>query len=101
MEQVVGVPYGAVDSLPRLGRAAGLEVVAVNGSFSALDPEVGFDLHADTLAAARQRGVASGRWAEEQIERLVNDLRAAKAGGFEWVSTPFYLDVAFRKPLAR
>jgi len=100
LEQVVGAPNGAVDSLPRLGRAAGLEVVAANGSFSTMDPEVGFDLHADTLAAAKERGVASGRWTEEQIERLVNDLRAAKAGGYEWVSTPFYLDVAFRKPLA-
>jgi SAM-dependent methyltransferase len=101
LEQVVGVPYGAVESLPRLARTAGLEVVAVNGSFGTMDPEVGFDLHADTLAAAKERGVASGRWTEEQIEGLVNDLRAAKAGDYQWVSTPFYLDMALRKPLAR
>ena len=101
LEQVVGVPHGAVDSLPQLGRAAGLEVVAVNGSFGTMVPEVGFDLHADTLAAARQRGVASGIWTEEQVDALVNELRAAKAGGYEWVSTPFYLDVALRKPHAR
>jgi SAM-dependent methyltransferase len=100
LEHVVGVPPGAVESLPQLARAAGLEVVAVNGSFAAMDPDVGFDLHADTLAAARDRGVASGAWTGEQVDALVSDLRAAKAGGYEWVSTPFYLDLALRKPLA-
>ena len=100
LEQVVGVPHDAVDSLPRLGRAAGLEVVAVNGSFGTMDAEVGFDLHADTLAAGRERGVASGRWTAEQVDVLVNDLRAAKTGGYDWVTTPFYLDVAFRRPTA-
>lgn len=101
LEQIVGVPHGAVDSLPQLARAAGLDVVAVNGSFATMAPDVGFDLHADTLAAARERGVASGAWNKEQIDALVNDLRAAKAANYEWVSTPFYLDVALRKPLAR
>jgi len=61
---------------------------------------VGFDLHADTLAAGRERGVASGRWTAEQVDVLVNDLRAAKTGGYDWVTTPFYLDVAFRRPTA-
>jgi SAM-dependent methyltransferase len=97
----VGVPRGAVESLPQVARTAGLEVVAVTGSFATMDPDVGFDLHADTLAAAKGRGVASGVWTEEQVDALVNDLRAAKAAGYEWVSTPFYLDVALRKPLAR
>ena len=87
LEQVVGVPHGAVESLPQLARAAGLDVVAVNGSFATMDPEVGFDLHADTLAAARGRGVASGVWSGEQVDTLVNDLRAAKVGRYEWVST--------------
>lgn len=98
LEQVAGVPHGAVETLPQLARAAGLEVVAVNGSFAAMDPDVGFDLHADTLAAAKERGVSSGVWTETQIDTLVNDLRAAKAAGYEWVSTPFYLDLALRKP---
>jgi len=100
LEQVVGVPHGAVESLPQFARAAGLDVVAVNGSFATMDPEVGFDLHADTLAAAKDRGVASGVWTADQVDTLVNDLRAAKVGGYEWVSTPIYLDVALRKPLA-
>ena len=100
LEQVVGVPHDTVDSLPRLGRAAGLEVVAVTGSYGTMDAEVGFDLHADTLAAGRERGVASGRWTAEQVDVLVNDLRAAKTGGYDWVTTPFYLDVAFRRPTA-
>jgi hypothetical protein len=101
LEQVVGVPHDAVASLPQLARAAGLDVVSVTGTFGTMDPEVGFDLHADTLAAARERGIASGAWTGEQVDGLVNDLRAAKAGNYEWVSTPFYLDVALRKPLAR
>ena len=101
LEQVVGVPRGSVDGLPRLARAAGLEVVAVNGTFATMEPEVGFDLHADTLAAARERGVASGAWTGDQVDTIVNDLRAAKAGNYEWVSTPFYLDLTLRKPLAR
>jgi SAM-dependent methyltransferase len=100
LEQVVGVPHGAVESLPQLARGAGLDVIAVNGSFAAMDPDVGFDLHAHTLAAARERGVASGAWTAEQIDDLVNDLRAAKIAGYQWVSTPFYLDIALRKPLS-
>jgi SAM-dependent methyltransferase len=100
LERGVGVPHDAVDSLPRLARAAGLDVVAVNGSFATMEPDVGFDLHAETLAAARDRGVAAGVWTAEQVDTLVNDLRAAKVASYEWVSTPFYLDVALRKPLA-
>jgi hypothetical protein len=30
----------------------------------------------------------------------VRDLRAARSGSYEWVSTPFFLDLAFRKPVA-
>jgi hypothetical protein len=29
----------------------------------------------------------------------VSDLRAAKGGGYEWVSTPFFLDLVLRKPV--
>jgi len=100
LEQVVGVPRGSVDGLPRLARAAGLEVVAVNGTFGTMDPEVGFDLHAGTLMAARERGIASGTWTVDQVDALLHDLRAAKTGNYDWVSTPFYLDIALRKPLA-
>jgi hypothetical protein len=74
-------------------------VVAIGGGFGIIDPELGFDLHAATLLAARERAVASGIAAGQQIDGLVSDLRAAKGGGYEWVSTPFCLDLTLRKPL--
>jgi ubiquinone/menaquinone biosynthesis C-methylase UbiE len=100
MERSAGVPPNTVDGLAGSARAAGLEVVAVDGSFAATDPELGFDLHAATLLAARERAVTSGVAAGQQIDDLVSDLRAAKGGGYEWVSTPFVLDLTLRKPAA-
>ncbi len=99
VERAGGVPHGAVDGLAGSARAAGLEVVAVDGSFATVEPELGFDLHAATLLAARERAVTSGVAARQQIDDLVSDLRAAKGGGHEWVSTPFFLGLALRKPL--
>jgi hypothetical protein len=49
---------------------------------------------------ARDRAVASGIAAGRQIDDLVSDLRAAKDGGYEWVSLPFFLDLTLRNPLA-
>ncbi|MGN6796151.1 MAG: class I SAM-dependent methyltransferase [Streptosporangiaceae bacterium] len=100
LERAGGVPHGAVDGLAGSARAAGLEVVAVDGAFAAIDPQLGFELHASTLLAARERAVASGVAAGQQIDDLVNDLRAARAGGYEWVSMPFCLDLTLRKPAA-
>jgi len=99
LERAGGVPHGAVDGLAGSARAAGLDVVAVDGSFGIIDPERGFALHAATLAAARERAVASGV-AAGQIDDLLNELRAAKGGSYEWVSMPFFLDLTLRKPLA-
>ena len=50
-----------------------------------------FELHAATLAAARDRATRAGI-AGDRIDDLVRDIRAAKDGGYEWVSSPFYLD---------
>jgi len=100
LERAGGVPRHAVDGLAGSARAAGLDVVAVDGSFGIIDPELGFDLHAATLLAARERAVASGIAAGQQIDDLARDLRAAKDGGYEWVSMPFFLDLTLRKPLA-
>src|SRR5262245_43953651 len=100
MERAGGVPHGAVEDLSRSARAAGLEVVEVEGIFSTVDPDLGFDLHASTLAAARERAVTSGTAAGKQVDDLVSELRAAKAGGYEWVSSPFYLHLTLRKPVA-
>ena len=100
LERAGGVPHGAVDGLAGSARAAGLDVVAVDGTFTTVDPELGFELHAATLQAARERAVASGIAAGPQIDDLVSDIRAAKGGGYEWVSTPFMLDLTLRKPPA-
>jgi len=99
LERAGCVPHGSVDGLAGSARAAGLDVVAVNGAFAAVDPELGFELHAATLQAARDRAIASGTATGPQVDDLVSDLRAAKGGGYEWVSTPFLLDLTFRKPL--
>jgi hypothetical protein len=68
----------------------------VDGCFLTGDPEL-FELHAATLAAARDRATRAGI-AGDRIDDLVRDIRAAKDGGYEWVSSPFYLDLALRKP---
>jgi hypothetical protein len=36
----------------------------------------------------------------DRFDDLVSDLRAAKGGGYEWVSGPFFLDLTLRKPVA-
>jgi len=100
LERAGGVPRHAVDGLAGSARAAGLDVVAVDGSFGIIDPELGFDLHSATLLAARERAVASGIATGQQIDDLASDLRAAKGGDYEWVSMPFFLDLTLRKPLA-
>jgi hypothetical protein len=99
LERAGSVPHDAVDDLAQSARAAGLDVVAADGSFATTDPERGFDLHAATLLAARDRAVASAVAAGQQIDNLVSDLRAAKGGGYEWVSGPFFLDLTLRKPV--
>jgi SAM-dependent methyltransferase len=93
-----GVPSGAVEDLPRSAREAGFEVAGMSGYFMTIDPELGFEIHASTLAAARERGTRFGI-ATGRIEDLVRDIRAAK-GGYEWVSSPFFLDLTLRKPVA-
>jgi len=81
-------------------RAAGLDVVTVDGSFGIIEPALGFDLHAATLLAARERAIASGIATGQQVDDLVSELRAAKSDSYEWVSMPFFLELTLRKPLA-
>jgi SAM-dependent methyltransferase len=95
--ELAGVPRGAVEGLARSACAAGLEVVEASGFFGTADPELGFGLHAGTMAAARERAIALGI-AAEKIDDLVLNLRAAKDDGYEWVSSPFFLDLALRRP---
>jgi hypothetical protein len=71
----------------------------MSGSFMVDDPELVFEVHAATLAAARERGIQLGI-AAERIDGLARDIQAAKGSGFEWVSSPFFLDLTLRKPAA-
>jgi hypothetical protein len=43
--------------------------------------------------AAVQLGIAA-----EAVDGLIGSLRAGQAGGCEWVSTPFFIDLALRRP---
>jgi SAM-dependent methyltransferase len=93
-----GVPDGAVDDLPRSARAAGLEVVTVSGFFEQVEPELGFELHALNCAGAKAGAVASGAATEQEVDELIGALREARHGDRAWVSSPFFTDMAFRKP---
>jgi SAM-dependent methyltransferase len=90
----------AVEGLPGSARAAGLEVVFESGFFASTQPALGFELHASTLAAAKDRAVRSGVATERDVDELVGELRAAKPAGYEWVSSPFFLDLAVRQPIS-
>jgi SAM-dependent methyltransferase len=94
-----GASRRAVEDLPRSARVAGLEVVEISGFFKVTAPQLGFDLHASTAAAIKDRAINLGIAAEE-IGNLVQELRSAKDGDYEWVSSPFYFDLALRKPVA-
>ena len=94
----VGVPDFAVAGLPQAARAAGLEVLEIDGFFRLTQPDQGFGLHAGTVAAMRDRAVELGVASEEEIDGTLAVLRAAKSEPYEWVSSPFYLDLALRKP---
>jgi hypothetical protein len=75
------VPSSAVEDLPRSATAAGLEVAGMSGFFTTMDGEVGFEPHASTLAAARERAARSGIEVAT-IDDLVRALRAAKDGQY-------------------
>ena len=91
----------AIDDLPRTASTAGFEVVQANGFFLPHDPELGFEIHAATLAAGKERAIKSGAATGQEVDEAVRTLRAAKNGGYEWVSSPFFLDLALRKTAPR
>jgi SAM-dependent methyltransferase len=92
----LGAPKGSVDELARRARDAGFEVVETAGFFQVVEPALGFDLHASTVAAAKSRAVESGVASGEEIDALERALRAAKDGGYDWVTTPFMLALTLR-----
>jgi hypothetical protein len=73
----------------------------MGGFFNVDHPDLAFAIHAGTLAAARERATAAGLVTGEQIDQLVGDLRAAGSGSYEWVSSPFFLDLTLRKANGR
>jgi ubiquinone/menaquinone biosynthesis C-methylase UbiE len=89
-----GTPLGAVENLPRSAREAGFEVAAMSGSSAIAGPEL-FETHAGTLIAARERGTQLGI-AAERIDDLARTIQTAKSGEYEWVTSPFYLDLTLR-----
>jgi SAM-dependent methyltransferase len=94
----LGVPHDAVEHLPRYAREAGFEVHGTSGYFMALDPDLGFELHASTVEAARERAIRSGVATEQELDELARSLRAARHGTCEWVVAPFFFDLTLRKP---
>jgi SAM-dependent methyltransferase len=93
----LGAPQGSVDELARRARDSGFEVAETSGFFQVLEPELGFDVHASTIAAARSRAVESGVASEAELDALERTLRAAKEGGYDWVTTPFLLALTLRR----
>jgi SAM-dependent methyltransferase len=96
MVERLGAPQGSVDALARRARESGLEVVETSGFFQIIPPEQGFDLHASTIAAAKNRAIQSGVGSGAEIDALERALRAAKDGGYDWVTTPFFLALTLR-----
>ena len=92
-----GVPAGTVENLPAAARAAGLHVAWADGFFVLGGPQLGFEIHAGTLAAFTGAAVQLGI-AADTIDGLIGSFRAGQAGGYQWVSTPFFMDLALRRP---
>jgi SAM-dependent methyltransferase len=92
----LGAPHGSVDELAGRARDSGLEVVETSGFFQVIAPEQGFDIHASTIAAAKSRAIQSGVASGGDIDALVRTLRAAKDGGYDWVTSPFFLALTLR-----
>ena len=91
-----GVPHNNIDGLSACARAAGFDVINQSGFFTTVTPELGFDLHASTLAAAKDRAIQSATTTEGRVDELVRELRAAAHAGHDWVSTPFYVDLTLQ-----
>jgi SAM-dependent methyltransferase len=100
MVERLGAPQGSVDALARVARDVGLDVVETSGFFQIVEPEQGFDLHASTIAAAKSRAIESGVGSGAEIDALERALRAASDGGYDWVTTPFFLALTLRTPLS-
>jgi SAM-dependent methyltransferase len=94
----VGVPQDSVESLRHVAADWGLEEDGATGFFNIMSPADGFDLHAGTLAAIREGATQSGIASAERVDALLAALLTAKHEKYQWVSTPFFLDLTLHKP---
>jgi SAM-dependent methyltransferase len=83
--------------LPGWAQDAGFEVANSRGFFLTIPAPLGFDLHATTLAASRERAVSCGAATAQHVDGVVAALRSAVDGDYDWVSSPVYLGVALRR----
>jgi hypothetical protein len=76
------------------------DLPAPGGQFMTHEPVVGFDVHASTIAAARERAAGAAGRHRGGDRRAGGGLRAARDGGYTWVTSPFFLELRLRKPRA-
>jgi len=94
----LGAHKGTVDELPAAACAAGFDVIDVGGFFRVhRPPQLGFDLWAATLEAVKRRAVETQVASEQEVDELVATLHAAAQQGYDWVTSPFILDLTLRK----
>jgi ubiquinone/menaquinone biosynthesis C-methylase UbiE len=94
--QRAGLPAQSVERLPQAAVAAGLGVVRTDGSFAVGPPSEVIGLHAATLAGARDRIVATGLATAAEIDAVLAAMAAAGESGYEWATSPFFLDLTLR-----
>jgi SAM-dependent methyltransferase len=93
----VGVAQPFAEDLSSTAADCGLEVHQAGGFFNVMAPDEGFDLHAATLDAIRGHATHAGVATSQQIDELLATLRIAAKGSYQWVTSPFFLDLALRK----
>ena len=99
--EYAGARQHTVDDLPAAALAAGLEIVGLRGFFLMLQPDLGFELHAATAEATKDRAIEAAIATDAEVDGLVRELRAAIGGEYEWVSGPPVLELIARKPADR
>jgi SAM-dependent methyltransferase len=92
-----GAEPEAVNRLQAAAARAGLDLVEADGHFTVHPPEVGFELHAGTAAAVKDRAVHAGLITNEDMDALIGKLNRAREHGYEWVTSPFFLHLTLRK----
>jgi SAM-dependent methyltransferase len=95
--RAAGIPEHAVAALPQHAAAAGLTVTHASVTSVLMPPGLGFELHAATLDAATTRATDLAVATASQCQALTTSLRDAIDAGYQWVSTPHYLDLTLQR----